>query len=194
MTLCGGDVTPDGRSCVVTSVMLDIDGDDAAPSEARGWLELLFVERYAEMVRVASLLVGSRSAGEDLVQDAFVSLARRSAPLDDPSAAGGYLLRTVVNRCRSHHRRSKVERRHETQIPSAGASAENVAMAYEDTRLVREALAQLSVRQRACVICRFHLGLSPPEIADALDISENSVKTHLRRAHKRLAVLLQEPR
>lgn len=177
-----------------SGVMLETESEPSVPSVDLGWLEPLFADKYAEMVRVASLLTGNRPMAEDLVQDAFVSLARLPEPLDDPSAAGGYLLRTVVNACRSQHRRAKVERRHDRVTATLRQSAEATAMVQEDARVVSEALGQLPTRQRACVVCRYHLGLSPPEIAAALEISENSVKTHLRRALKRLAMLMKENR
>ncbi|CAN5662764.1 hypothetical protein BH20ACT1_BH20ACT1_06640 [soil metagenome] len=71
-------------------------------------LDELFRREYAPMVRLATLLVGSDAVAEELVQDAFVAVHRRSSSVDNP---GGYLRTSVVNACRSHQRRAALERR-----------------------------------------------------------------------------------
>src|ERR1700735_4973152 len=60
----------------------------------------LFRERQAELVHLASLLLGSRAAAEDVVQDVFTRLcARDRLPAGD--AALSYAGAAVVNGCRS---------------------------------------------------------------------------------------------
>ena len=51
---------------------------------SRHAVTLLFRERHAELVRLAVLLLGSRPAAEDVVQDVFTRLCSR-----DYLAAGG---------------------------------------------------------------------------------------------------------
>ena len=54
------------------------------------------------MTRLAFLLTGSIETAHDLVQDSFVRVHGRWDRIAEPRA---YLRRTVVNACRSHHRR-----------------------------------------------------------------------------------------
>ena len=52
------------------------------------------------------------------------------------------------------------------------------------------ALRRLSDRQRACLVLRHYEDRSESEIAEILDISIGSVRTHVHRGMERLAVLL----
>ena len=74
-------------------------------ASSRHAVTLLFRERHAELVRLAVLLLGSRPAAEDVVQDVFTRLCTR-----DYLAAGGnplaYVRTAVVNGCRSALRRT----------------------------------------------------------------------------------------
>src|SRR5580704_17232915 len=67
----------------------------------------LYLGSFAAMLRLARVLVDSPETAEDLVQDAFVHLHRHWGGVRDPRS---YLHRSVVNACRSHHRRAWRER------------------------------------------------------------------------------------
>ena len=67
----------------------------------------LFESSWSQMVRLATFLVGSQAAAEDLVSDTFERFAKLSTPPDDLPR---YLRTSVVNACRSHHRRLRTER------------------------------------------------------------------------------------
>ena len=62
----------------------------------------------------------------------------------------------------------------------------------ESRREVVEALRGLPHRQRECLALRYYLELSIEEIADALGVSANSVKTHLKRGLRGLAAVLED--
>src|SRR5690242_2254656 len=68
-------------------------------------LDVLFRRHYATMLRLGVVMLGSREAAEDAVQDAFVALHRHASSLRDPEAAEAYLRSAVLNRCRSWVRR-----------------------------------------------------------------------------------------
>ena len=54
------------------------------------------------------------------------------------------------------------------------------------------ALRSLPDRQRACLVLHYYEELSIAEVAEALDISKNSVKTHCRRGLASLESRLEE--
>ena len=178
----------------VGSVAASVAGSSAAHGR---WVEDLFAARYGELVGLAGLiLAGAGAAGgaEDVVQDVFAALYRRADPLDDPAAAVGYLRRSVVNGARSRLRRREVERRPHLRVATGGPAVEDEVLADDDARAVAAAVAQLPLRQRECIACAYQLGLTHAEAAAALDISVGSVKTHLHRATRRLATLLEDRR
>src|SRR3954462_8935865 len=84
---------------------------DAVMEPTRGVLvEVLFRRHYAELLRLAVVMLGSREPAEDAVQEAFVALHRNWRSLRDPGAAEAYLRSAVLNGCRSWVRRQVSQR------------------------------------------------------------------------------------
>ncbi len=141
----------------------------------------LFTQHARSLVRMARLFVDDKNAAEDLVQEAFIRLARSAHRIDDRSKAAPYLRSIVLNLARDHNRRGLVSLRHRPSAVADLDSAEDELVVREDQREVLDAVRALPVRQRDCVVLRYYLDLGIPEIADTLGISANSVKTHLKR-------------
>lgn len=150
-------------------------------SDADRAVTALYAEHYRPMVRLATLLLSDQGRAEEVVQDAFVALHGRWSRLDDAERATAYLRRSVVNGCRSAHRRRGVEARHPPSPPEDAASAEVSALAAADRDEVLRALGGLSPRQREVLVLRYYLDLSEADIADALRISRGAVKSHASR-------------
>lgn len=166
---------------------------DAAPTlDVDALVVRLFDEEGRRLVQLARLFVDDRNAAEDLVQEAFIRLARSASRIQDPARAAAYLRSIVLNLARDHNRRGLVSLRHQPPVDVDLATAEDEVVLREDQRRVLEALRQLPRRQRDCVVLR-HLGeTSVAEVADTLGISPNSVKTHLKRGMAALERLLVE--
>ncbi len=63
----------------------------------------------------------------------------------------------------------------------------------EQRRIVQNSLMQLPEKQRAALVLSYYHKLSHSQIAETLDCSVGTVKTHLFRALKKLKTLLPEP-
>ena len=83
----------------------------------------LFHGQFAAMTRLAAML--GADDPEDVAQEAFVRLHRRSRTLRDPHAAVAYLRSTVVNLTRSRLRHLSVVRRLAPAPPPDVPSAEH---------------------------------------------------------------------
>jgi RNA polymerase sigma factor (sigma-70 family) len=161
----------------------------------------LFRLEGRSLVRLARLFVDDRDAAEDIVQEAFLRLARHAHDIDDRDRAPAYLRSIVLNLARDHNRRGLVSLRHHATASRQIDVADDPTDAVPD-RLARdtdhlrvlECVRQLPVRQRDCVTLRYFEELSIDRIADTLRLSPNSVKTHLRRGLERLARLLADVR
>ena len=154
----------------------------------------LFTAEAARLVSLARFFVDDRTAAEDLVQEAFIRLARSSHRIHDEARAAAYLRSIVINLARDHNRRGLVSLRHRPPAVEDEPSAEDAATGRESRREVVAALRNLPKRQRDCVALRYYLELSVPEIAETLGLSVNSVKTHLQRGMRALATTLEEKR
>lgn len=146
----------------------------------------LFRTEYRNLVRLAGLLGGAHDNAEEIVQDAFVKLDESWDRVADPSERAAYLRSIVLNLARSGHRRSKVIERHRPLPSPDAAAAEHHAVIAEDQREVIAAIRALPDRQKQCMVLRFYEDFTEIQIADALGISQGSVKTHLHRAMQSL--------
>ncbi len=143
----------------------------------------LFRLEGTRLVRMARLFTDDRNAAEDLVQEAFIRLHRAAHRISDPAKAAPYLRSIVINLARDHNRRGLMSLRHQEAQPGGSEPdlPEDVLVLDDERRRLLDEVRSLSPRQRDCLLLRFYLELSETEIAETLDISKNSVKTHCRR-------------
>ncbi len=146
-------------------------------------VDLLFRENYADLLRLGVVMLGSREAAEDAVQDAFVALHRHRRSLRDPESAEAYLRSAVLNRCRSWVRRQITQRapRPLMLVREPSASPEETTVVRDEVGSVVAIMRTLARRQREVLACRFVLELSVAETAQLLGISDGSVKAHQHR-------------
>lgn len=152
----------------------------------------LFEEHGSSLVRMVRLFVDDRNAAEDLVQEAFIRLARSAHRIKDPAKAPAYLRSIVLNLARDHNRRGLVSLRHHLPADDLRASVEDEIVIAEDQQRVIDALRDLPHRQRDCLVLRYYDELGIDDIATTLGISPNSVKTHLKRGLRSLEASLAE--
>jgi RNA polymerase sigma factor (sigma-70 family) len=141
----------------------------------------LFEREGRSLVRLARLFVDDRNAAEDLVQEAFIRLARTAHRIKDDTRAAAYLRSIVLNLARDHNRRGLVSLRHRLPLDDERAQEEDQLVLRDDQRRVIDALRDLPHRQRDCLVLRYYQELGIDDIASTLGISRNSVKTHLQR-------------
>jgi RNA polymerase sigma factor (sigma-70 family) len=157
---------------------------DVANGPARGELvDVLFRRHYSALLRLAVVMLGSREAAEDAVQDAFVGLHRHRATLRDPEAAEAYLRSAVLNCCRSWVRRQVTQRapRPLILVREHDESPEDTIVDRDEIGSLVAVMRTLARRQREVLACRYVLELSVAETAQLLRISEGSVKAHTHR-------------
>ena len=167
-------------------------GAVAAPSSAAVLVAHLFTTEADRLVSLARFFVDDRTAAEDLVQEAFIRLARSAHRIRDEERAAAYLRSIVINLARDHNRRGLVSLRHRPPAVADEPSAEETASVMQSRHEVVQALRALPHRQRECVALRYYLELSIQDIAATLGVSANSVKTHLKRGLRALATALED--
>jgi RNA polymerase sigma-70 factor (sigma-E family) len=163
-----------------------VAGATLAPADVDAFVVAMYEEHGAGLVRMVRLFVDDRNAAEDLVQEAFIRLARSASRIREPHRAAAYLRSIVLNLARDHNRRGFVSLRHQLPLDDHKASVEDEVVLAEDQQRVVDALRNLPHRQRDCVILRYYDELGVDEIADTLGVSRNSVKTHLSRGLRAL--------
>ena len=157
----------------------------------RDRLHEMYERHYADLVRLACLLVDHTEAAEEVVQDAFVRLYGALDRIEDDAATPAYLRSIVMNGARSKLRHRQVVRRHPPTPEPHAEAADAGAVLHEDQREVIEALRTLPTRQRECLVLRYYGGCSEAEIAETLGIARGTVKSSISRAMAAMAQRLE---
>ena len=169
---------------------------EAITVEAEQLVVRLFRSEGRSLVRLARLFVDDRDAAEDIVQEAFLRLARHAGRIDEIDRAPAYLRSIVLNLARDHNRRGLVSLRHHAtsgrEIDVVIDAGDQLVRSEEHQRVL-DAVRRLPTRQRDCITLRYFEELSIEGIAATLGLSTNSVKTHLQRAMASLDRNLSEP-
>jgi RNA polymerase sigma factor (sigma-70 family) len=166
----------------------------SADSEHRAepGLTELFREHHLELVRLALIMVGDLATAEDVVQDVFERLHQRWPGLD-PSAGGlAYARSSVLNACRSLHRRSAVARRHAPLLAALLRPGADSSSALADRSELAQGLRALPRRQREVLVLRYYLDLDVAEVAATLRIAPSAVRSNCSRGLAALARTLGE--
>jgi RNA polymerase sigma-70 factor (ECF subfamily) len=182
-------------------LMLAVRDDDAAAFE-----ELM--RRYQDrLVTVLEHLTSNRDQAEDLAQEVFLRIYR-SRKSYVPGAKFSTWLFTIANNIASNARRSR-SRRKEVNLelrPAASSGAQSLgelaqaASALLPTRqidkaemreMVRQAIATLNERQRLAVLLSKFESMSYEEIAEAMELTPQAVKSLLSRARCNLRDVLE---
>lgn len=145
----------------------------------------LVVAFQARLYSLALRLTGQPADAEELAQDAFVQLHASLWRIEDVEHLQKWLLRAIYHRSIDRIRQRKRQGQRlplealgdspEGQAPDSGADPLAASRLYQ-------LLMQLQPEARAVVLLRYQDDLDPVDIAAFLDMSVNTVKSHLRRS------------
>ena len=141
----------------------------------------LFRRHYAPLVRALSVASGREEAA-DAVQDAFLEAHRRWGRVRDYDRPEAWVRRVAVNRLVDGHRR----RVRGDRLLARAAVVDRADLAPTDLDL-RAAVRGLPQGQRLVVCLHYLADLSVADVADALGVTEGTVKSQLHDARRSLA-------
>jgi RNA polymerase sigma-70 factor (ECF subfamily) len=150
-------------------------------------IEELYRDRYADFVRVATAISGSRETGRDAVHDAFVSAIRRRRDFRGEGSVDAWVWRIVVRNSvkqRSRGRRRLADPALTDDLPVEPLSGRDA--------VVRAAVAALPERQRLMLFLRYYGDLDYRTIARATGVKLGTVGAELHGAHRNLRRSLEE--
>lgn len=163
------------------------------------------VRRYERpIVGLILRMVRDRGVAEELAQDVFVKAYDRLETYDRQRKFSSWLFKVAHNATIDHLRRRRLE-----TVPLETTEADDLQLTEilpgpaseqpEDRALRREvgealeaAIGELRPAYREVLLLRFGHGSSYDEIAEVTDLPLGTVKTHLHRARKELARILEE--
>lgn len=153
----------------------------------------LFARHWSRAHRTALLVTGDRAAAEDIAQESFLAALRALPSFDVRRPLGPWLQRIVVNRAIDFSRARALRREVGTEAaPEPQAPAAPAGLAPDDELVA--ALQGLSVEQRAVIVLRYLLELTPGEISRLLELPRGTVNSRLRRGLDALGAAIEEQR
>jgi RNA polymerase sigma-70 factor (ECF subfamily) len=176
---------------VIANVMAA--GELPAPvvSDAGGVEEWMRLYR-GRVFRYILFATRDEDVAESLTQDCFLRAHSAQASFRGECAMSTWLMRIAVNLVRDHQRSMKLRfwkraamldaSEMSDRLPDMQSSTEHRLIAQERVATVWRAVETLSERQRSIFLLRFVEELELPEIAEAMRMNVNTVKSHLYRA------------
>jgi RNA polymerase sigma-70 factor, ECF subfamily len=164
----------------------------ARAGEASAFTPLVKVHQRM-VYSLALRMLSDRQLAEDLAQDVFLQLFRSLSSVESGAHLKFWLRRVTVNKAIDRLRR---------QPPREGAPLEEAEAIAGDgshgdpllERRLRSLIGKLPAAPRAVVLLRFQEDLDPKDIARILNMSLNTVKSHLRRSLQALRERLGDTR
>jgi RNA polymerase sigma-70 factor (ECF subfamily) len=160
------------------------------------WFEVLMRRHNARVYRTVRAIVREETETEDVMQQAYLSAYTHLEQFEGNARFSTWLTRIAVNEALHHLRRNR--RLEAVQLQPAGEEMgprqpiafqpERSAEAREVAGLVEASLDGMPEIYRTVFVLREVEGMSTADVATALSVSEDVVKTRLRRAK----VALQE--
>ena len=143
--------------------------------------EALAADAGSRLLTVARLVLRDGHQAEDAVQDALVRAWESLPSLRDPERWEAWLHRLLVRACADQARH---RRRHEAEVRMIGIepSTGDHAGPIDDHDQLDRGFRHLKPDQRTALILRFYLGMTVPQVADALGVPVGTAKSKIHYA------------
>ena len=142
-------------------------------------------------------MLRKEQSAQDAAQDVLITVYRKIGTLSDPTAYFGWVKRITANHCKNLlckvNREFLLSETEDGEDPFASFTdtdeqriPDKALDNAESRRMVNEIVDALPDEQRMCVMLYYYDEMKTHEIADALSVSEGTVKSRLNYARKRI--------
>jgi RNA polymerase sigma-70 factor (ECF subfamily) len=169
-----------------TVEFIEVQSSDAARAILP--FEEFYREQRAPIGRALALTLRDAQLASEAVDEAMARAYQRWGRVQSLENPGGWVYRVGLNWSRSILRRALRPAPVWVTTEHAAGHGGNDGARLDPA--IDRALAQLSIEQRAVVVCRLLIGYSEAQTASALGLRPGTVKSRLARATARLQSLL----
>jgi RNA polymerase sigma-70 factor (ECF subfamily) len=157
-------------------------------------MQVMFARHHVRVYRFVLRLVGNPSVAEDLISEVFLDVWRQADRFEGRSAVSTWML--AIARFKAL---SALRKRPDEELDDEAAEAiedvsdtPEVALQKKDkSALLRQCLEKLSPEHKEIIDLVYYHEKSVEEVAEIVGIPENTVKTRMFYARKKLSELLQ---
>ena len=157
-------------------------------------MQVLYARHHVRVFRFVVRLVRDESTAEDLISEVFLDVWRQAGRFEGRSAVSTWLLAIARFKALSALRRRPDEELDDETAAGIEDTSDNPETALEKkdkSALIRKCLTGLSAEHREIIDLVYYHEKSVEEVAEIVGIPENTVKTRMFYARKRLAELLK---
>jgi RNA polymerase sigma-70 factor, ECF subfamily len=157
-------------------------------------MQVLFARHHVRVYRFVLRLVRDESTAEDLISEVFLDVWRQAGRFEGRSAVSTWLLAIARFKALSALRRRPEEELDEEAAAAIEDTSDTPEAALEKkdkSAIIRKCLMELSAEHREIIDLVYYHEKSVEEVAAIVGIPENTVKTRMFYARKRLAELLK---
>jgi RNA polymerase sigma-70 factor (ECF subfamily) len=157
-------------------------------------MQTLFVRHRVALYRWLLRLVGDEALAEDLLSNVFLDVWRHAAKFEVRSSVSTWLLAIARHKAMSALRRrtnDPLDDEIMAEIPDNADSAEVILQKQDDIAVLRQCLTQLSPAHREIIDLVYYHEKSIAEVAEIIGAPQNTVKTRMFYARKRVTELLE---
>lgn len=145
------------------------------------------MQDYGNMIfRLAYASMRNRADAQDVLQDVLVSFMKNNPDFDNENHVKAWLIKTTANRCKNMHLSAWFRLRNDV---------EEFDIVYEDKTPREDILAAinlLNANERLLIHLFYYEEYTTAQIADVLHKNENTIRSQLARARKKLKADLEE--
>jgi RNA polymerase sigma-70 factor, ECF subfamily len=182
-------ITSAGRQASDTSDLELIRSIAAGDKQA---MQILFARHNVRVFRFLARFVGGKSAAEDLVSEVFLDVWRQAGRFQGRSQVITWLLAIARNKALSLQRRSneELDEHAATAFEDPQDGPEVTLQNRQKAEVLLNCLRQLSLAHREVIDLVYYHEKSIEEVAEITGIPQNTVKTRMFYARKRIAELM----
>ncbi|GGG14658.1 RNA polymerase subunit sigma [Lysinibacillus alkalisoli] len=138
------------------------------------------------LLKLSYLYVKDKQIAEDIVQEVFLKFYKNQAAYQEEGKIKQYLTVMTVNQCKDYVK-SWAYRKVIIKEKLTRSHVETAAMILKEERqTIANAVLALPIKYREPIIFYYYEERNILEIAELLHLSDNTVKTRLREARRRL--------
>ena len=155
-----------------------------APVRALATFDVFYQQELRAVIGLAYALSGSRTAAEDLAQEAFLAAHKNWERIGSYDKPGAWVRRVVANKSVSRFRRKMREAKALAKLRMPNAVMPAIPAEHD---AFWAAVRNLPKRQAQAIALHYLEDRSVADIAEILDCAEGTVKVHLRNGRLSLA-------
>jgi len=156
-------------------------------------MRLLFGRHNVRVFRFVRRLVGNEATAEELVTEVFLDVWRNAGRFEGRAQVATWILGIARYKALSALRRRTLDEIDEETVEAIEDTADTPEIAFQKTErsaILQDCLKQLSPAHREVVDLVYYHDRSLDEVARIVGIPENTVKTRVFHARKKIAELM----